>query len=138
MSRDTSLSPCRVTPRPSLRSNSSYGPCGPPPTRASRPSTPSRGGRGEGRALAWGAPCRSAQMVANAGVSSVEGIEQQAAGHCTAAVRLSLSRRAHLDARSCAPEASNWRRLYPLLFEETHNSTFPAHFQPISIDESPH
>ena len=33
------LRPCRVTRRPSLRSESSYGPCGPPWTMTSRPST---------------------------------------------------------------------------------------------------
>ena len=66
------------------------------------PFTPPRGGRGEVRALAWGARSRSAQVVANAVGFLLGGRQQQAADHCTAGVRLSLSRRAHLDACSCA------------------------------------
>ena len=79
-------------------------------TGASRPFTPSRGGRvRSGRWLGVHGPVRR-QAVANAGGFLPGGHQHQAASHYTAGVRLSRSRRAHLDACSCAAEASNWRR----------------------------
>ena len=62
------LRPCRVTRRPSLRSESSYGPCGPGWTGASRPSTASRRMRDEQSTGGLGrARSRGAVEAANAG-----------------------------------------------------------------------
>ena len=62
------LRPCRVTRRPSLRSESNYGPCGPGWTGASRPSTASRRMRDEQSTGGLGrARSRGAVEAANAG-----------------------------------------------------------------------
>ena len=62
------LRPCRVTRRPSLRSESSYGPCGPGWTGASRPSRASRRMRDEQSTGGLGrARSRGAVEAANAG-----------------------------------------------------------------------
>ena len=62
------LRPCRVTRRPSLRSESNYGPCGPGWKGASRPSTASRRMRDEQSTGGLGrARSRGAVEAANAG-----------------------------------------------------------------------
>ena len=107
----------RVTHSPPLRSDSSFGPCGPAWTGASRPFTPSRGGRGEGRALAWGVRSRSAQTVANAGASSVEGIDNK----LRVIARRAYGLRSHGALISMPVPVLRMQRtvarLYPLLFK---------------------
>ena len=66
----------RVTRRPSLRSESSYGPCGPGWTGASRPSTASRRMRDEQSTGRLGrARSRGAAAAAHAGAFGCGGIE---------------------------------------------------------------
>ena len=93
----------RMTRRPSLRSESSYGPCGPAWTGASRPSTTSRRTREEQSAR--GPDVRGSRgeaEPANAGVF-------------------------------LAGAASNWGHPYPHLFQETHVLTSGSSTPPTPI-----
>ena len=86
----------RMTRRPSLRSESSYGPCGPAWTGASRPSTTSRRTREE-------------QSARGPGVRGSRGEAEPA----DAGVFLAWA-------------ASNWGHPYPHLFQETHEMSGSA------------
>ena len=98
----------RVTHRPSLRSDSSYGPCGPAWTGASRPSTTTRAAR-RPRRFGDGAPDRRVGAGASREPPSAgrcrEGRRRRVGPACSAGTARSLPRFGRCKRRPRGPQA---------------------------------